>query len=227
MDTQAPRRPTFSFQWRLLDDCDQRCKHCYIFSEDNAKPLDRMDWGQMLRILANIDDFCETFGRQPYLYVTGGDPILHPHFWRLYQWEEGLWSIPDGAREGMVYDGCHCGSGHLTILPTGEVYACRRVAWSLAGNVFEDRLADLWLGPMEEYRQVESFGKCSRCELLAWCRGCPAVARGTSGSFYDADPQCWHEVPDAPASAPVPQVPRCAAADGLAERLRRAVDAAA
>lgn len=31
-------------------------------------------------------------------------------------------------------------------------------------------------------------------ELLAWCRGCPAVASGAHGDFYDADPQCWREV---------------------------------
>ena len=35
------------------------------------------------------------------------------------------------------------------------------------------------------------FVKCSKCELKAWCRGCPAVANGTSGNFYEADPQCW------------------------------------
>ena len=27
----------FAFQWHILDDCDQRCKHCYIFSEENDK----------------------------------------------------------------------------------------------------------------------------------------------------------------------------------------------
>ena len=33
----------------------------------------------------------------------------------------------------------------LTILPTGDVYACRRVQNSKVGNVFNDRLADLWV----------------------------------------------------------------------------------
>ncbi|MBQ9612276.1 MAG: hypothetical protein IJV14_06765, partial [Lachnospiraceae bacterium] len=37
----------------------------------------------------------------------------------------------------------------------------------------------------------QNFSKCSRCKLLAWCRGCPAVARGTNGDFYADDPQCW------------------------------------
>lgn len=27
----------FSFQWHITDECDQRCKHCYIFSEDNCR----------------------------------------------------------------------------------------------------------------------------------------------------------------------------------------------
>lgn len=33
------------------------------------------------------------------------------------------------------------------------------------------------------------------CILKAWCRGCPAVASRAHGDFYDADPQCWKEVP--------------------------------
>ena len=28
-------------------------------------------------------DFCRACGRQPCFYITGGDPILHPDFWRL------------------------------------------------------------------------------------------------------------------------------------------------
>ena len=37
----------FSFQWHITDDCDQRCKHCYIFSENCHKKLDSMSWEQM------------------------------------------------------------------------------------------------------------------------------------------------------------------------------------
>ena len=42
-----------------------------------------------------------------------------------------------------------------------------------------------------KYREYDRFIKCSKCELKAWCRGCPAVANGTNGDFYGADPQCW------------------------------------
>lgn len=343
----------FSFQWHITDECDQRCQHCYIFSEDRDKQPASMTWEQMQAVLSNCKDMCATYDRVPYLYITGGDPILHPGFWRLlellkkdeipftimgnpfhlddaacrelkahgcrryqlsldgmrethdwfrkpgsfdctlekircindagvcsvimttvsdrnideipdiidtvvafdvgvyafarycptssdktsnitperyrellaacdrkfkdhekagcrtrfnkkdhlwtlYAYETGTFSIPETAREGMIYRGCNCGNGHLTILPTGDIYACRRVGNSKVGNVFEDRIADVWIGPMEAYREYTKFEKCAQCELLAWCRGCPAVASGADGDFYASDPQCWKAVSQCP-----------------------------
>ena len=343
-------KPSFAFQWHITDVCDQRCKHCYIFSEDECKQLDSMTWPQLEDTFFNCLDFCEVYGRTPHFYITGGDPILHPDFWRLlellhghgaaftvmgnpfhltdeacarmkalgcakyqlsldgmeathdwfrkpgsfratldaidvvnragltsvvmttvsaanidevpavidtvaahdvgmyafarycptsdekdvgvtperyrqlladcdaafkrhaaagcrtffnkkdhlwtlYDYETGTFTPPADARPGMVYGGCNCGNCHLTILPTGEVYACRRVEGSCVGNTLEDRLADVWVCGMEAYRNFAAFEKCARCELGAWCRGCPAVATGVSGGdFYAEDPQCWKEV---------------------------------
>ena len=339
----------FAFQWHITDECDQRCKHCYIFSEDHCKKLDTMDWAQMQETFYNCLDFCEVYGRLPYFYITGGDPILHRDFWRLlalikeheipftilgnpfhltdevcqrlksygcqkyqlsldgmkdthdwfrkpgsfdctlekiacikkagirsvimttvsgtnirevpdiidmvvsagvdvfafarycptseekdtgisplayrelldicynkfqkyevegchtyfnkkdhlwtlYEYEKGIFKIPEDTQDGMIYGGCNCGNCHMTILPTGDVYACRRVQGSKVGNVFHDRLADIWVCQMEAYRDYTKFEKCSKCELLAFCRGCPAVASGKDGNFYGADPQCWKEV---------------------------------
>lgn len=339
----------FAFQWHITDECDQRCKHCYIFSEDNCKKLDAMSWAQMQETFYNCLDFCEVYGRLPYFYITGGDPILHPdfwqllslikeheisfailgnpfhltdkvcrelkaygcqkyqlsldgmrethdwfrkpssfdctiekidcikragirpvimttvsgtnikeipdiidtvveakadvfafarycptseekdtgitpqeyrelldicyqkfqkyeaegcstyfnkkdHLWTLYEYEKGIFKIPEDIQGGMIYGGCNCGNCHMTILPTGDVYACRRVQNSKVGNVLNDRLADIWVCQMEQYRDYTKFEKCSKCELLAFCRGCPAVASGKDGNFYAADPQCWKEV---------------------------------
>lgn len=352
----------FSFQWHITDDCDQRCKHCYIFSHNEHKKLDAMDWNQIQETFTNCLEFCTTYNRFPYFYITGGDPLLHPHFWdmvsllkehaipfsilgnpfhvtptvckklkeygcekyqlsidglqethdwfrkpgsyettlekinminqagirsvimttvshvnikevpdiidavvnaganifafarycptsedqdtgiqpfeyrdlldtcykkfeaykkagcstyfnkkdhlwTLYEYEKGIFTIPSNAEAGMIYGGCNCGNSHLTILPTGDVYACRRVQNSKVGNVFEHRLADIWIHQMEAYREYSNFEKCSKCELLAYCRGCPAVASGTAtvasvtagdvatpGNFYAADPQCWKGV---------------------------------
>ena len=73
----------FSFQWHITEECDQRCKHCYIFSNDNNKKIEQMSFDQMMENLSIIEDFCETFHREPYLFLTGGDPILHVDFWKL------------------------------------------------------------------------------------------------------------------------------------------------
>ena len=338
----------FAFQWHITDNCDQRCKHCYIFSKDPGRQLVSITLPQMEAVIDNCCDMCETFNRRPSFALTGGDPILHPDFWRLvellrerdltfaimgnpfhltdevcerlaamgceryqmsldglrethdwfrkpgsfdctleklkclhhagilstimttvsstnireipelidvvvsddvdvyafarfcpgtetrsngispqeyrilldtcwqkfaeheeagcrtgfdlkdhlwtlYRYEIGDFEIPQDAEPGIIYDGCNCGNCHMTILPNGDLYACRRLN-SKVGNVFEDRIADVWLGPMEEYRKYDAFEKCSKCELLPYCRGCPAVAYGATGSFYGADPQCWKEI---------------------------------
>ena len=44
-----------------------------------------MNWEQMENTFYNCLDFCEVYGRTPYFYITGGDPILHPDFWRLLE----------------------------------------------------------------------------------------------------------------------------------------------
>ncbi len=335
----------FAFQWHITDECDQRCKHCYIFAEGHPK-LETMRLEKMRLVVAKCEDFCKKFGRLPYFYITGGDPILHPDFWKLmellkskkipftlmgnpfhlsneicaklktygcdkyqmsidgmekthdwfrkpssfkstlekikclnkagitsvimttvsslnikeipevidtvveagadvyafaryvptsgekstgiapleykaflaeidakykkyeslgcrtyfnrkdhlwtlYQYETGDFKIPTDAKSGMIYGGCNCGNCHITILPNGDILACRRISTSKVGNIFENEIADLWTGKVEEYRDFSKFTKCSRCELLPYCRGCPAVANGTNGSFYGTDPQCW------------------------------------
>lgn len=339
----------FAIQWHITDMCDQRCKHCYIFSEDNKKCIKEMTLKEIKSTFKEIKRFCKKINRLPYLYITGGDPILHPnfwellemckkdnipftilgnpfhltyenckrmkelgcdkyqmsidglekthdwfrkpgsfkttlekidcinkagiksvimttvsgtnikeipsiidlvvknkvrifafarycptseekdvgitpqeyrklldtcwkrfekyikedcytrfnlkdHLWKLYLYEKGLYKIPLDMKDEFVYDGCHCGRTHLTILPTGDVYACRRME-SKVGNVFENNLYDIWISDeMNKYRDYDKFDKCSKCDLKLLCRGCPAVTKGLTGSIYNADPQCWKEI---------------------------------
>lgn len=73
----------FAFQWHITDYCDQRCKHCYIFSERNCEELLSMSLDNMKKVIVNIEDMCMCLRRIPYFYITGGDPILHSKFWDL------------------------------------------------------------------------------------------------------------------------------------------------
>lgn len=77
-------QPYFSIQWHITDLCDQRCRHCYIFSEGHEH-LVSAPFGQLEPTYAQIKAFCAQLGRTPYIYLTGGDPILHPDFWKLLE----------------------------------------------------------------------------------------------------------------------------------------------
>ena len=44
-----------------------------------------MNWQQMQDTFDNCLDFCRIYDRLPYFYITGGDPILHPDFWKLLE----------------------------------------------------------------------------------------------------------------------------------------------
>ena len=129
------------------------------------------------------------------MYKDSGTTFnLKDHLWTLFLHEKGLFTIPGDLANDRIYEGCHCGDCHLTILPDGRVYACRRFE-SEVGNALTGRLADIFAGPqMNEYRDFGKFEKCGRCELLRFCRGCPAVAYGYSRNMYAADPQCWKKI---------------------------------
>ena len=89
-------KPFFAFQWHITDTCDQRCKHCYIFAENNGKILTEMKWEDMCKVVEDCEGMCEKLGRTPYFYITGGDPILHRDFWQLAELlkEKGIiWGI--------------------------------------------------------------------------------------------------------------------------------------
>ena len=115
------------------------------------------------------------------------------HLWKLLEWEQGTFVPPKGTDPHVFHDGCHCGRGHLTILPTGVVYACRRME-SPVGDVRHETLEDIYFGErLEAYRDIGRFRKCAGCPLHGWCRGCPAVAFGYTADLYAPDPQCWWE----------------------------------
>ena len=120
---------------------------------------------------------------------------LKDHLWTLFLYEKGLFKIPEGLDEETIYDGCNCGNNHLTILPSGDVFACRRME-SEIGNALNEDILNIFTGDkLDKYREYEKFEKCNKCELLRFCRGCPAVSYGYTHNFYSPDPQCWKKIP--------------------------------
>ena len=132
---------------------------------------------------------------QKYQDYNDSDTVftLKDHLWTLFLYEKGLYTIPPDLKDDVIYDGCNCGNSHLTILPNGDVFACRRMD-SKVGNALTESIYDIFVNKMDDYRRFEDFEKCSKCKLLRFCRGCPAVSYGTTHDMYSADPQCWMEI---------------------------------
>ena len=117
--------------------------------------------------------------------------VLKDHLWKLFLYEKGMLSID--TNNDYIADGCHCAISHMTLLPDGTIYACRRFE-SPVGKVPEMTFFDIFKNEeMEKYRQFNMFEACSKCPVLNYCRGCPAVSFGVSGTFYSKDPQCWYK----------------------------------
>ena len=74
-------KPINAYQWHITDDCDQRCKHCYLFAEDARLKCVSTAWEQLIHTLDEIT--ADAAARNAYAMpvITGGDPLLHPRFW--------------------------------------------------------------------------------------------------------------------------------------------------
>ena len=72
---------TLAYQWHITDECDQRCKHCYLFAEDARMRCVSTPWDQLIHTLDEVERSAARYGLVPMLAITGGDPILHPRFW--------------------------------------------------------------------------------------------------------------------------------------------------
>lgn len=89
---------------------------------------------------------------------SGANFALKDHLWVAFLYEEGLYHLCDAKDE--VLDGCNCGIRHMTLLPDGTVYACRRFE-SPIGNIYRQRFKEVFLSPeMNKYRQIQKLAGC-------------------------------------------------------------------
>ncbi len=74
------RPKVFTLQWHITQACDLKCKHCYDRSSRSSLGLD-----QAMAILDQFEDFCSEQQVRGKITFTGGNPLLYPHFERVYQ----------------------------------------------------------------------------------------------------------------------------------------------
>jgi selenobiotic family peptide radical SAM maturase len=69
----------FTLQWHLTQACDLSCRHCYDRSARSEMPL-----GAALETLAEFDGFCRDRNVRGQISLSGGNPLLYPHFFEVY-----------------------------------------------------------------------------------------------------------------------------------------------
>ena len=91
---------------------------------------------------------------------------------------------------GCAGYGCGAAFNFMCVLADGEAHACRKFP-SLIGNVFEQRIGDIYDSEMARRYRAGS-ASCRSCRLRAVCGGCLAVTYGSGlDVFTDKDPYCF------------------------------------
>lgn len=70
----------FTLQWHLTNRCAASCKHCYDRSNRSEPTFE-----QALRFLSELKSLCKQSKVAPQVSLSGGDPLLYPHFDDLYR----------------------------------------------------------------------------------------------------------------------------------------------
>lgn len=65
------------FHLRLLEQCNLKCKSCYANEHDRKQ---QMTFKVFKDVLSTIKDIQETDHKMSIIYLSGGEPLLHPHF---------------------------------------------------------------------------------------------------------------------------------------------------
>ena len=93
----------------------------------------------------------------------------------------------DAPFGGCTGYGCGAAFNFLTLLPDGEVHACRKFP-SLIGNIGEADLYDIYHGNLAGRYRAGSRA-CGDCSLNIVCRGCMAITYSLGRDvFTEKDP---------------------------------------
>ncbi len=137
--------------------------------------------------LASVDPAVYPDFLQRYISAAADNPVLllKDNLCNLHLHREGL-----PLQGGCAGVGCGAAFNFVSLLPDGEVHACRKMP-SLLGNIYNNSLTDIYHTPeADRYRMGSSA--CRSCEIRPACGGCPAVALGFGRDiFNELDPYCF------------------------------------
>lgn len=135
-------------------------------------------------VMADQNGFLDFLGQ--YRQAMAGNPVMamKDNFFNLI-----LHAEKEPLRGCCGEFGCGAAFTFMSLLPDGEVHACRKFP-SLIGDIGRNSLADIYHAPLAaKYRAAPTA--CHDCALCPSCRGCLAVVHSLGRDvFSEIDPYC-------------------------------------
>lgn len=134
---------------------------------------------------APTDEFPEFL--QQYMEAAETNPCmsLKDNFFNILRDKQHLPYV--GGCAGV---GCGAAFNFVSLLPDGEVHACRKLP-SIIGNMFEQNLHDIYHSETARKYRAGSAA-CTNCDIRPVCGSCLAVNYGFGNDiFRDLDPYCF------------------------------------
>ena len=100
----------------------------------------------------------------------------------------------NGEEPELLGAPCVIGKDGLCVMPTGDVFPCRRFPIPI-GNLVETPLTQIWNESeiLKKLRRKENLkGKCGSCEIKD-CWGCRSLVLSLTGDYLAEDPHCWYD----------------------------------
>lgn len=81
-------RGSLSIQWHITVECDQRCKHCYMFGSETyeSERKNQLDLKTCFELVDQYSDILQKTRSSGSLNITGGDPLLRPELWDILEY---------------------------------------------------------------------------------------------------------------------------------------------
>jgi MoaA/NifB/PqqE/SkfB family radical SAM enzyme len=70
--------------WQITNECNLACLHCIEESGPGKAFADELDTAQLFSVLDQLLDH-----QVPYMSFSGGEPMLHPQFFKMVEYGRG------------------------------------------------------------------------------------------------------------------------------------------
>jgi len=96
-----------SLQFHITANCDQRCKHCYMYKTSSYKEQlkNSLTKEEIFELFDQFREFFTEYHCGGNIAITGGDPILSPYFWDVLAYIKN--SYPSSSEISILGNSYH------------------------------------------------------------------------------------------------------------------------